>query len=610
MILKMIRQECKEQKISLKRLCHGICDASFLSRCINKDIEIDKLMLESLLQRLGISTRRYTFILRDSEYSCFELREKARTHIWQGKPEQAQTCIDQYLTKENEMKSAKHLHHQVALLLRSYIMAEQRDSLETQLENVKTAMECTDAHLENLDFESRSYSEIELLLILRGGMILSQMNEAEKAFQIYEQLYSLQKRPPYVHNEFAHIFAKVNYQMAKHYLSTANYAKVMEISDYAIKMLADGNKILYMWELMKMYLDAKANSDNVHDFSENHEIFENYIALKSVVEEHYPKWNADTYCPMYYEYEIYSLRKMISQRRKLIGETQESISRKSYCDYATIERLERGLNDPQTVIRYQLLNAVGLPIEKCYYMLIADNMAVRRNYFEYINEIEKGNINIARELLEKVKQSVDLSITINKQAISLNEFELEKTVNQLALVTEIEKEIELLRETLPEQYLTLNDGGLLYGNEETIIRQLIKDYEKNGDLKEAIDLTSRVLNGYKKPQVIGDEFIGMYLGFSHILESLSANIGDFTTADLLTNENLCKCIQHDFAGLIIFWLYDILWNKEKQQKEIKKSDLYLLDVAILLAAIKGHHNRQAFFSHYKEKIIHNYKSSC
>ena len=84
MILKMIRQESKDLKISMKRLCYGICSSAYLSKCINEDLEMDKLMLEALLQRLGISTRRYTFVLRDSEYACFECREKARNHIWQG----------------------------------------------------------------------------------------------------------------------------------------------------------------------------------------------------------------------------------------------------------------------------------------------------------------------------------------------------------------------------------------------------------------------------------------------------------------------------------------------------------------------------------------------
>ncbi len=606
MILRLIQQECKEKKITQKKLCHGICDRAYLSRSMKDEIEMDKLMLEVFMQRLGISTRRYMFILRDSEYSYFELREQIRTCLWNNDLTMAEELVQEYLDKVAGMKSAPHLHRQVALLLRSYVMSCKKESWEAQMENVIEALACTKVSLEELDFQEYAYGEIELLLILRGAMLFQQKRRTRAAKALYRGLYDIQKQSPYNSDEFAHIFAKVNYQMAKYYLQEKNYEKVLEVTEHGIEMLAEGNKILYMWELMEMYLAAEENLVKDEEWTPNHEVFINYEAMKNVVAEHYKNWNADTHCPMYYERKIYSLKKMSAQRRRLHGETQASISKKNYCNKETISRLEQGRNDPQSEIRYQLLDKIGLPPEKCYHMLVADNISARRNFFKVIDETDKGNLEEAKKLLEDVKASIDLSININKQAIALREFGIEQKEKRWSVEEQRERLLELLSYTLPLEYLNSNEGGLLYGNEKNLIRRVILNYTKSGQMEKAIDLTNKVLDGYKAPKVVGDEFIGLYLSFSDLLENMYANTGLFEVSDEIIEESLQKCIQHDFAGWLEFLLYDAVWNREKQGLNIRKEDMIFLDVAIMIAAIKNHPDRKEFISRYKNNLCIEY----
>ena len=68
LILRLIKEQCKAERIAQKQLCYGICDPAYISRCISNNIEMDKLMLDAIMQRLGISTRSYEYILRESEY--------------------------------------------------------------------------------------------------------------------------------------------------------------------------------------------------------------------------------------------------------------------------------------------------------------------------------------------------------------------------------------------------------------------------------------------------------------------------------------------------------------------------------------------------------------
>ncbi len=603
MILNMIRLESKDQKIPQKRLCYGICSEAYLSKCFRKGTEMDKLMLEAFLQRLGISTRRYTFILKDGEYDLFALRERMRMCIWNNEPEKIDGYIEEYLKKMADLRCAENLHYQVLGLLRSYSLAQMKVSYEEQLKNVLEALAQTKMTLDSIDFENCSYSEIELLLIIRTAMILEKIGRTNEAEHIYENCYKLQIKAPYNNNEFPHVFAKINYEMTKIHLAKKEYAKALEVAEYGIKMLADGNKILYLWEMMEMYLKAEEMVLPKGEVSEKREIYGYYPSVKNVIKDCYAKWNADEHCPMYYEYKIYSLSTMVAQRRRLQGETQESFSIKSNCNYATIERLERGVNETQTRIRYSILNEVGLPIEKCYYMLIADNMKVKREYFDYTLEMDRGNIDEAKVLLEKVKSSIDLTITINKQAMELSDFEIEKRRNEYTPRMQLRKGIEILGKTLPEKYLQNPEVGLLYGNEEVIIQQIIKNYEQTQGADCAIELITKILKGYTKPQVIGDEFVALYLGILRMLESRMANLENFELANELVHTNLRKCIQHDLAGTLFYWLYDSIWNKEKQNMEITKQDTCVLDTAITIAAVQGYSEKQTFISRYKKKLL-------
>lgn len=96
LILRLIKEKCKLDGITQKQLCYGICDAAYISRCIKNNIEMDKLMMDALMQRLGMSVRNYKYILRDSEYDYFRVREKIRMCISNHNIDEANILIKKY----------------------------------------------------------------------------------------------------------------------------------------------------------------------------------------------------------------------------------------------------------------------------------------------------------------------------------------------------------------------------------------------------------------------------------------------------------------------------------------------------------------------------------
>lgn len=249
LILQMIKQKCKEDRISQKQVCFGICDPAYISRCISNDIEMDKLMLDAIMQRLGMSTRNYEYILRESEYKYFELREKIRMCIQNNQILEAKEIIKQYLDSQSTMKSAKKMHLQAALLLRSYVLAKEEADVFTQIKNVEEALCCTFPldymfHLENLLF-----SETELLLLVRKAMLLEKINK-DQAYDMYYKIYKRQLQQPYCESEFIYIFVVVDYHLGSMCLKEQQYDLVKEIVEIGLDGLS--KKINYY--LLQNYL--------------------------------------------------------------------------------------------------------------------------------------------------------------------------------------------------------------------------------------------------------------------------------------------------------------------------------------------------------------------
>lgn len=595
MILAMIREKCREDKISQKQLCKGICDPAYLSRCIKDNIEMDKLMMDALMQRLGISTRRYSHILNNSEYEFFRLRESIRTAIKEKEVNLISRLIQQYVEQISPLRTGKRLHMQVALFFRSYELALENVDCEKQLNNIKYALECTGITTEALDEPMALFSEVELLLFLRYGMVIEQKGEEERAREVYKKLYLLCERDPYNNGELIHVFAAVAYHLSKSYMSEGNYEQVLNLSRETLKNLSKMNKFLFAKEFMRFYSWAEKESGRL---DEAFEYCHHYDSISIIIEEYYQDWNPNTYCPMFYERNIYSLKNMVRARRKLKGLTREELAEEGYCNVATIERLERGVGDTQGDIGYRLLNVLGLPIEKCFFEIITESYQMRELFSQVDKELLRGEVVLAKQYLERVKNGIDMSIAINRQYIEYKEFGIESFDKKLSEEEQINRRRSLLEITLPLVFFEKDYRGMLYGNEEALVESIATLYEKKGMAEKGIEILKKVIKNYE-----GTEHMSNYLSFSRQLESLLANSGEFAESNAIIEDGLRKAIEYDFVGLLIPFIYDKVWNKEKHTQEITNQELQLLACAKVLSIYADHEYATMQIRKYLDELM-------
>ncbi len=575
MILAMIREKCREDKISQKQLCKGICDPAYLSRCIKDNIEMDKLMMDALMQRLGISTRKYSHILNNSEYEFFQLRESIRNAIKEKSVNLISSLIQQYIERLSPLRTGKKMHMQVALFFCSYELELENADYEKQLNNIKYALECTGITTEALDDPMALFSEVELILLFRYAMLLEQKGEVQVAGEVYEKLCLLCGRPPYNNGELVHIFAAVAYHLSYIYIQKGKYEQVMDIARKMLYQLSEMNKFLFSREFMELYSISEKEC-GIRD--EAYEYCHFFELINVIMDEYYPEWNPNNYCPMFYERNIYSLKRLVRERRELRQLTREDLAKIGYCNVATIERLERGIGDVQGDIGYQLLNALGLPVEKCFFYIVTENYRMRKLFYRVDIELTAGKVELAKQYLERVKAGIDMSMAVNRQYIEYREFCIDNMDVELSAQEWINKVRSLLEITLPLDFFEKDCSGMLYGNEEALVESIATSYEKNQMAEKGIEILRKVIKNYE-----GTEHVSNYLAFSRKLESMLANIDEFTESDTIIEEGLKKAVNYDFVGLLIPFLYDKVWNKGEHTQEITIKDLQILECAKVLS---------------------------
>ncbi|MGN1156621.1 MAG: helix-turn-helix domain-containing protein [Agathobacter sp.] len=132
---KLIRTLRKEQKLSAEVLCLGLCSKSKLSKIENDQQEASILLLEALLQRLGLSERPFVFFGDENEHQFNELKHKA-IHSQQLRPKE----LLQYLEQMETLNTANDPLKKQFILFRKAFFCE---TPEEGLSMLFDALHCT-----------------------------------------------------------------------------------------------------------------------------------------------------------------------------------------------------------------------------------------------------------------------------------------------------------------------------------------------------------------------------------------------------------------------------------------------------------------------------------
>lgn len=146
-----------EQNISQQALCQGLCSKSKLSKIENGTLHPRAILAETLLQRLGISERAFTFYSSDNESELHEL--KTRTALT---PATDRELLLQNITQMEKLLSADNQLYYQYILFRKIFLT---DDVKTKLELLEQALKITQPTLDlkHLNGVPLSWCELNIL---------------------------------------------------------------------------------------------------------------------------------------------------------------------------------------------------------------------------------------------------------------------------------------------------------------------------------------------------------------------------------------------------------------------------------------------------------------
>ena len=88
-----LRKEREKRGISQERLCRGVCAVSALSRYENGERIPDRLLMNTLIERLGKSSDKLVTMISCQEYAYFEWKRKVKEALRNKKISLAQELL-------------------------------------------------------------------------------------------------------------------------------------------------------------------------------------------------------------------------------------------------------------------------------------------------------------------------------------------------------------------------------------------------------------------------------------------------------------------------------------------------------------------------------------
>ena len=581
---KLLKKLRKKKNITLEALCDGLCYRSFVYQIERGTVEVNKLLKDRLLARLGVEAENYESFLFYTEYKGWKERQDIVHSILYGKIEEARQRLKQYQI-EYDRKQPLEYQFYVTMLVQI------RKTEGTQKEELRELFQ--KAVLVTIPEPIERELKFRILSIEELNLLLEYVFYEEVSVQWYEQFISYIEQLSLDKLALSKIYPKTIYyfyQTWKRKGTTEKQAfgRILRLCDKAIEILQKARRMFYLWELLeaKMQLlqhwieiNANKREEIMKPWREWYETCRNW---KEALEEVYAKYGVSKemqeFCYIYVDREAHCIGDVIRIRRKMLGMTAKELS-KNICSERTISRLETNRTKTQKEIVFSLFERLHMSMEFCKNDLLTENPEAKRLFGELKQANNQRECEKVDQLLEQVKSMVSLDIPENRQAMERNELinEYNKEVHKKGSLDKqvyIERLKEILGYTIPYEVAIASGEKYLTQNELSCLQNIMNRMDWTD---EELEQLVQVLYDLFENQRQIEECLNMYEFVMGLIASQLGNKGEYDRSDEIEIKILKTTLMHRRLGVINSALYGLLWNDVQRKKE---QHLMLEDVVI------------------------------
>lgn len=406
----MLSEAIVTGNVSQTDLCRGLCSTSALSRYLNGERRIDRLLLTALMQRLGLSPDKFSTVLTEEEYYYFDWKQRLASAQIEQDWEKVSLLLEEDEAKDRSCNQV--LQEQFYLLMQGVVQERLLRDREKSLSLIKQAVRQTVPEFpDKLDSNLLlSVQEISAMLIWQGEQADEEMSVSVLRFlETYTLTHYREEQ------EAVKLYPKVAARYLPILLNREKYYGCLTIGEKALAMMISTGYASSMETVLENYVKAAEASGLAESV---HKKRVQLGAWKELMRElgHAESGLDDELYMMDVWQEVELLDERISRARQQQGYSQEALS-EDICTPETLSRIETGKRAPNQRTYKALAKKLSLQEEYYYSEIETDDFSVLDKKAQVDKLIMNWEFEKAEVAVNELKETIDLSCGCNRQYI-------------------------------------------------------------------------------------------------------------------------------------------------------------------------------------------------
>ena len=631
---RFIESKMKGNGITTEQLTSGLCDMEEWNNMLSGEY-MDKLMMSRLLDRLGCRGLRCDILLFASEYDDWQERMDIVSAINDGETELAEKILEEYACRKivqkniNKMGCNERLEYQFVLMMQAYIMLGGRFDRTELIAKLQEAAVLTIPQGVDVAFDN-------------GMKIILSVQELDILLEYYYQLVCREieeKNIKTVDYYIGRIRKVIDYILSADWFNTLSKASILPKAVYygmlsiqkKMQLNADGHEeLIYIADELNSYAGWLSDYDNAIEVLRN--VGRTYYLaelcdMMDIIVSRMKKLLSEDVCKsmklddikntadrcremllyiekltgisrytkngmyMYFEPNVYRMEKVVADRRRLLGITQNQLA-EGICTAKTIRRLEQGQCRPHGYNLYEILNRLELYSDFVMDEIVSYNAGDMELLEKVYNAIGMNAAEKAQELLQTLKSNLDMGYTRNRQTIERLETNFAYGRREIELKVYLEKMKNIIGYSVKYEHVLKNPAVYLTSCETTILHNMQNKQNEQDRLMYLYSIPSQYVRG--------ELFIRKIEFCKTKFASDAGNRGEYEKSNSIFRDVIQKNTKLKRIYNIDRCIYGIWWNNNMQHKYSTEQSKELLNICIDISDFsKGYVYKQFFLKQYK-----------
>lgn len=601
--VKLLNEKILSDNYSYEKVCAGICSESYIREVIKDNQFPDMLVVDSLMQRVGLRTENYESVISREEYNIIKKLDEILEAL-----EKSDMVAAQFLMTEldNFCKGKNVVYEQLSGLVLG-VSRLYEDGYENKklayVTFVKTIKLTIGKYTGVESIVGRLLHRMELILHILIFMIEANdykkreyKEETVKKINMEMQVFETMREDMY-NRETARILAYYGEYIAELAIFHDLQKEAEYILENSLKMIINTSRMYNSVNLLRLYSAVASDKDK------------GQIALwiSNQLEDMYNYYNANgknyRWCIPYGNGEVYAIDWVIKIRRKAMNMSQEELA-VEICTGRTISNIENGKCNPKPNVKLKILKRLG--VNYCDYGQI-ESFEVSHHHMltEYSKAVNNGNYDISSKMLKNLRRELP-DTNVNRQFIEF-EMILENIVKRKKRYSNVLCDcINALERTC--KVWDKNIDWIYTAEEVNILYNIAELQFRRGNNIKAQRLFNKLLKFYKDQEISLSHFVRGYTMAKATYSSWLGNLNKLKESIDVGNENMDVVLRSGGTTSLANQLYDIGWDYEQLEKEEEtllkeKNGIRYMKYAYAVALMNNHgllkhieKNVQAYYS--------------